>query len=86
MTDESNTYAKLGDDFANHDAVDHGREEWGYTDRKTETKISTNSAEGFYSDIQTRHERRLSALRRKASPSIRCRIRFQAFQSRQAWH
>ncbi len=49
MTDESNTYAKLGDDFAKHDAVDHGREEWGYTDRKTGTKINTNSAEGFYS-------------------------------------
>jgi transposase-like protein len=49
MTDESNTYAKLGDDFAKHDAVDHGREEWGYTDRKTGVKVNTNSAEGFYS-------------------------------------
>ncbi|MGA2794845.1 MAG: IS1595 family transposase [Roseiarcus sp.] len=49
MTDEANTYAQLGDDFAKHDAVDHGREEWGYTDRKTGVKINTNSIEGFYS-------------------------------------
>jgi transposase-like protein len=49
MTDESNTYTKLGDHFAKHDAVDHSREEWGYTDRKTGTKINTNTIEGFYS-------------------------------------
>ncbi len=46
MTDESNTYAKLGDDFAKHDVVDHHREEWG---RKTGTKINTNTIEGYYS-------------------------------------
>ena len=49
MTDESNTYSKLGDDFAKHDMVDHGREEWGYTDRKTGVKINTNTIEGYYS-------------------------------------
>jgi transposase-like protein len=49
MTDESNTYAKLGGDFAKHDMVDHGREEWGYTDRKTGVKINTNTIEGYYS-------------------------------------
>jgi transposase-like protein len=49
MTDESNTYAQLGNDFAKHDAVDHGREEWGYTDRRTGVKINTNTVEGFYS-------------------------------------
>ena len=49
ITDESNTYAQLGGDFAKHDAVDHGREEWGYTDRKSGTKINTNSIEGYYS-------------------------------------
>jgi transposase-like protein len=49
MTDESNTYTKLGDHFAKHDAVDHSREEWGYTDRKSGTKINTNTIEGFYS-------------------------------------
>ena len=35
--------------FAKHDAVDHSREEWGYTDRNTGTKINTNTVEGFYS-------------------------------------
>jgi transposase-like protein len=49
MTDESVTYAKLGDHFAKHDAVDHSREEWGYTDRKSGVKVNTNSAEGYYS-------------------------------------
>jgi hypothetical protein len=49
MTDESNTYSKLGDEFAKHDSVDHHREEWGYTDRKTGVKINTNTIEGFYS-------------------------------------
>ncbi len=49
MADESNIYAKLGDDFAKHDSVDHHREEWGYTDRKTGTKINTNTIEGYYS-------------------------------------
>ena len=49
MTDESLTYKKLGDHFAEHDAVDHSREEWGYTDRKTGTKINTNTIEGYYS-------------------------------------
>ena len=49
MTDESNTYARLGEDFASHQAVDHSREEWGYTDRKTGAKVNINSAEGYYS-------------------------------------
>jgi transposase-like protein len=49
MTDESNTYTKLGEDFAKHDSVDHSREEWGYTDRKTGVKINTNTIEGYYS-------------------------------------
>jgi len=49
MTDEANQYAQLPDDFAKHSAVDHGREEWGYTDRKSGEKINTNTVEGFYS-------------------------------------
>ena len=32
-----------------HDAVDHGRGEYGYTDRKTGAKINTNTVEGYYS-------------------------------------
>jgi transposase-like protein len=49
MTDESATYAKLGKEFAKHDAVDHSREEYAYTDRVTGTVISTNTVEGYYS-------------------------------------
>jgi transposase-like protein len=49
MTDEAARYAKLGDEFAKHDAVDHSRGEYGYTDRKTGEKINTNTVEGYYS-------------------------------------
>jgi transposase-like protein len=49
ITDEAARYAKLGDEFAKHDAVDHSRGEYGYTDRKTGTKINTNTMEGYYS-------------------------------------
>lgn len=49
MTDEAGRYAKLGDDFAKHDAVDHSREEYAYTDRKTGVVITTNTVEGYYS-------------------------------------
>ncbi len=49
MTDEANQYAELRHDFAKHDAVDHGREEFGYTDHRTGVKINTNTVEGYYS-------------------------------------
>jgi hypothetical protein len=49
MTDEAKRYAQLGDEVAKHDAVDHSRDEYGYTDRKTGTKINTNTIEGYYS-------------------------------------
>jgi transposase-like protein len=49
MTDEANQYAQLADDFADHDAVDHSREEWAYADRKTGVVVTTNSAESYYS-------------------------------------
>jgi transposase-like protein len=49
MTDEAARYAQLGDDFAKHDAVDHHRGEYGYTDRKTGVKVNTNTIEGYYS-------------------------------------
>jgi ISXO2-like transposase domain len=49
MTDEAKRYAQLGDEFAKHDAVDHSRGEYGYPDRKTGTKINTNTIKGYYS-------------------------------------
>jgi transposase-like protein len=48
MSDESTTYSALGKDFATHDSVDHGRKEWGYTDRRTGAKVNINSAENYY--------------------------------------
>jgi transposase-like protein len=49
MTDEAPRYAKLGDEFAKHDSIDHSREEYGYTDRKTGVNVNTNMIEGYYS-------------------------------------
>lgn len=49
MSDEAVQYAQLGKEFDKHGMVDHSREEWGYTDRKTGEKININSAEGYYS-------------------------------------
>ena len=49
MTDEANQYRDLRKDFDRHDMVDHGRGEWGYTDRRDGTKINTNTIEGYYS-------------------------------------
>jgi hypothetical protein len=49
MTNEAARYAKLGDEFAKHDALDHSRGEYGYIDRKTGEKINTNTIEGYYS-------------------------------------
>ena len=49
MTDEAAQYQRLGETFAQHDAVDHHRGEYGYTERKTGVKINTNTIEGYYS-------------------------------------
>ena len=48
MTDELRAYRRIGQRFAGHDAVDHGREEWA---RKLGdgTKAHTNTVEGFFS-------------------------------------
>jgi transposase-like protein len=49
MSDEANQYRQLDQDFAKHDAVDHHRGEYGYTDHRTGEKINTNTIEGYYS-------------------------------------
>jgi transposase-like protein len=48
MTDELRAYRRIGRQFAGHDAVDHGEEEWS---RKLPdgTKAHTNTVEGFFS-------------------------------------
>ncbi len=49
MTDESYLYGDLAKDVAAHNVVDHGREEYAYTDRKTGERVHTNTVEGYYS-------------------------------------
>jgi transposase-like protein len=49
VTDEAPRYAQLGNEFANHNSVDHSRDEYGYRDRKTGANINTNTVEGYYS-------------------------------------
>ena len=49
MTDEANRYSKLGNEFANHGAVDPSRKEYSYYDRETGANINTNTVEGYYS-------------------------------------
>jgi transposase-like protein len=51
MTDELRAYRRIGQRFAGHDAVDHGREEWA---RKLGdgTKAHTNTVEGFFSILK----------------------------------
>jgi transposase-like protein len=43
MTDEARRYESIGKEFASHDVVDHSRKEYGYTDRRTGTKINTRA-------------------------------------------
>jgi transposase-like protein len=49
MTDEAPLYKYLGDEFNAHGAVQHTRDEYAYTDRKTGARVHTNTVEGFYS-------------------------------------
>jgi transposase-like protein len=43
MTDQANAYRSIGRQFASHESVDHGREEWA------RGNAHTNTVEGFYS-------------------------------------
>jgi len=51
MTDESNAYTRVGREFASHDTVNHGDEEYGRTEVRdgAAVKINTNTVEGYYS-------------------------------------
>ena len=52
MTDEANTYVRLGREFAAHKSVDHSRAEYAYFDRATDKVVSTNAAENFFSILK----------------------------------
>lgn len=51
MTDESNAYTRVGKEFASHDRVNHGDDEYGRTEVRngSSIKINTNTVEGYYS-------------------------------------
>jgi transposase-like protein len=47
MTDEAGQYRHLGADFASHDSVNHGQEE--YVRYEQDKTVHTNTVEGYYS-------------------------------------
>jgi transposase-like protein len=47
VTDEWTAYNEIGRDFASHDTVNHGREE--YVRHEGDKVVTTNTVEGFYS-------------------------------------
>jgi transposase-like protein len=47
MTDEWTAYGEIGRDFASHDTVNHGRDE--YVRYEGERTVTTNTVEGYYS-------------------------------------
>jgi transposase-like protein len=51
MTDELRSYRRIGQRFAGHDAVDHGKEEWARR-LADGTKAHTNTVEGFFSILK----------------------------------
>jgi transposase-like protein len=51
-TDEANIYPTVGKEYAGHKSVDHSRDEYAYCDRLTETVVTINTAECFYSIVK----------------------------------
>ena len=51
-TDEAPVYAKIGQDFASHDTVNHSAKEYSHRDRKTGRHATTNTAEGFFGNTK----------------------------------
>lgn len=51
MTDEGLHYRRVGKEFASHDRVNHGQDEYGRTESRNgeAVKINTNTVEGYYS-------------------------------------
>jgi transposase-like protein len=47
-TDESLVYKNVGKDFASHDTVNHGKEEYSRNDKVTGRKATTNTVEGYF--------------------------------------
>jgi transposase-like protein len=51
MTDEARHYIRVGKEFASHDKVNHGEDEYGRTEVRNgaSVKVNTNTVEGYYS-------------------------------------
>lgn len=68
MTDEAQYYGEVGREMAQHEMVNHKKEEYVRGD------VHTNTAEGFFSIFKARHARRLPALQREALAPLSGRI------------
>lgn len=62
MTDEARHYKGIGKEFNSHESVNHNLDTFAARFRPTPLRLLFN--------LQARHERRLQALRRKASESL----------------
>lgn len=51
-TDEAPAYTKPGKQFASHETVNHGSEEYVRYDLKTRRTVTTNTAEGFFGNTK----------------------------------
>lgn len=51
-TDESRLYNKVGPEFASHDTVNHGRDEYVRLDKVTGRIATTNAVEGFFGNTK----------------------------------
>ena len=69
-TDESRLYTKVGAEFAAHETVKHSAKEYARGD------VHDQYGRRLLLNLQARHARRLSALRREASAPLSCGIRF----------
>ena len=76
---KASLYIKVGAEFAAHETVKHSAKEYARGD------VHTNISRRLLLNLQARHARHLSALRREAFAPLSCRIRFPLQSPRQAW-
>jgi hypothetical protein len=77
VTDDAGQYRHVAREFPEHKTVAHSVDEYARYERNpdgSEYVIHTNTVEGYYSVFKRRNERRLPALRRKASAPLSERV------------
>ena len=77
-TDESSLYPTVGEEFAKHETVKHSAKEYVRGD------VHTNSVEGFFGNLQARHDGRVSPLQRAAPSTLPGRILVPLLEPQQA--